>query len=598
MMRNPLRPPSVSKRFYWQKLRELLPGAILPLLCFGLVLSILLRNSIVSLADKQNRAKLLQTMAQIEQTIEEIDSLNLTFGVNYDIVRTLTRTMQHDSFTARSIAEMQKLITHYLIPTVAARPYIESVYIYQDNPYGRFLTDTNYLVTLDSYYDTSWFDSYCALDVGYGLHSEVRTLQRYSFEKDRREVITLYKRLYMRNGAIIMNLFKAYFDAQLKAQAETEAQQYIVFNDQMQVVMQSHEDPWLLNADILNDIMHGDETLTPIAPDGEKCQITHVVSPTLGWHYISITPLNTLYALPNRLMTYVLMGSLFTVLLCSFLATRYAKRSHASLMMILHALQASKDGHEMMQYIVPQNDLYSQIMQNIIANYTHQNALQQQIAEHRNQAKVRELTALRSQIHPHFLINTLQSIYWMSYGLTESSNEVSRMIEHMTAILEYSMETKDRLVPLALELSNTRAYIALQHMRYQNRFTVAFHIDESLLHCFTLKLILQPLVENAIMHGIDWESDEALSIAIFIQHTGQTVHVAVEDNGLGITDASLIALQQNLDCGEESDHIGLLNCHRRLQLTFGISCGLVISNEKGFRVDFAFPMILDDAQRA
>ena len=564
----------------------------MPLLIFGLLMGIAMRSSSVSLSDAVNRGNLLQTQVQIEKTIEEMDSLNLTFSVNWDILRTLIRTMQYEEYSGTSLSQVKKLTTNYLIPAVAARPSVHSLYIYLDNPYGRFLSASDYVVELDSYHDTSWFPHYeASKQEGATLNSQLRSIKRYGFEKSPQEVITLYKRFFMRQGVVVLNLHKSFFDKQLHSQVTGENQRLLVIGNEGQILMQSHSDVLLSASDIQGILASSAQTFPTYALKNETYRVTRTTSDTLGWIYLSLTPLSELYAMPNRLLTLMIIGLIAVALICAYFATRYARRSHQSLMGIVSTLERMDQPHSDEPPHTPPTDAYALITENIVRNFAYENALKHQINQQQIETKMLELTALRSQLHPHFLFNTLQSIYWMSHSQAGGPNDVSRMIENMTGILAYSLDSAETLVPISTEIQNTKAYIDLQHMRYKDRFTVQWDFTQEVLSEYIPKLLLQPMLENAITHGIRWETQEPLHVVISISHIQEEIHIRVRDDGCGITPEALDALINRLDNPIDADHIGLANCHKRLRLNFGSEYGLKLSSDGGFQIDLRLPRV-------
>jgi two-component system sensor histidine kinase YesM len=269
----------------------------------------------------------------------------------------------------------------------------------------------------------------------------------------------------------------------------------------------------------------------------------------------------------------------------------YAKQSRDSIMKIFALLEAMEHREPLPAVTPRRNDAYTTLMHNILKNFASQNELRNMLEQKKVEAKMLELTALKAQINPHFLFNTLQSIYWLSFERMGGPNDVSAMIENMTDILQYSMDSADDLVPLALEIKNTQEYISLQHMRYQQRFSVAWEIDEEAKPYYTIKLLLQPLIENAIQHGIKWDSKEQLHISILIKMADGHILIVVKDDGMGIPKEKLNALIQQLEIQGEDSHIELANCHRRLRLTFGPEYGLELISENGLQIAIRLPKV-------
>lgn len=178
--------------------------------------------------------------------------------------------------------------------------------------------------------------------------------------------------------------------------------------------------------------------------------------------------------------------------------------------------------------------------------------------------------ALQSQINPHFLMNTLQTVYWRCISLTQGPNPATEMLENLSEILHYSLESSQELVPLKEEVNITRCYLDIQVQRYKNQFDVIWDVWAPMEAVMVPKLIIQPLIENSIYHGIRDKAGHS-TIKIKIGARDGWVAITVLDNGLGMDRERLEQLKKRLE-GEDTQegvHIGLLNTHKRLELIYG-----------------------------
>lgn len=191
-----------------------------------------------------------------------------------------------------------------------------------------------------------------------------------------------------------------------------------------------------------------------------------------------------------------------------------------------------------------------------------------------------EIRALQAQINPHFLYNTLNSLKWIAS--MQRSDKIVEMTEALIAILRYSTKNENRLVPIREEIENIQHYFTIQKVRYFNKIAVSYHIDESLLDCCILKLSVQPIVENAIFHGIADLEEEGL-ITISVARSGvQDIAITVQDNGKGMDEETQSRLRkQMLGLEEGSVGIGVKNVHDRIRRVFGPGYGLSFSSELG-----------------
>lgn len=191
-----------------------------------------------------------------------------------------------------------------------------------------------------------------------------------------------------------------------------------------------------------------------------------------------------------------------------------------------------------------------------------------------------ELRALQAQINPHFLYNTLDSIQWMC---EQGKNEDAvKMIGALARLFRISISRGHELIPLRDELRHAESYLVIQSYRYRDRFVYRFEADESLLDCLCNKITIQPLIENAIYHGIGNIPDDG-EITIRVHRDGADdapdgdILIEVEDNGVGMTEAQCTAILQK----ERSDSsgIGIKNVNDRLKIFFGEKYGITIRSE-------------------
>lgn len=187
------------------------------------------------------------------------------------------------------------------------------------------------------------------------------------------------------------------------------------------------------------------------------------------------------------------------------------------------------------------------------------------------------ILALQSQINPHFLNNTLELMNWQARMAGDT--EVSRMIEALSTLMDAGMDRSEaRLVALSEELRYIDAYLYINSMRFGKRINIEKEIDRSLMGCAVPRLILQPLVENAVVHGI--EPAQGGTVLIRIQRQGEDLLIHIRNNGARITDAELARVNGLLQ-GQHppqggSKSLGLRNINQRIGLIYGPSRGLRI----------------------
>ncbi len=200
-----------------------------------------------------------------------------------------------------------------------------------------------------------------------------------------------------------------------------------------------------------------------------------------------------------------------------------------------------------------------------------------------------QIAALQAQINPHFLNNTLEMMNWQAR--MNNDIEVCKMIESLGTVLDSSMNRKnDRLVRLADELRCADAFLYIMSMRFGQRLKVERNIDESLQQIYVPQLILQPLLENAIKHGIEKVSSGTIWLEIYRQENN--VNIDVINTGKALSEKELVRIQQiiagtyRLDKSEPGVHtsIGIYNVNKRIGLIFGAEYGLTVMQTEDGRI--------------
>lgn len=190
-----------------------------------------------------------------------------------------------------------------------------------------------------------------------------------------------------------------------------------------------------------------------------------------------------------------------------------------------------------------------------------------------------QLKLLQSQINPHFLYNCLNFIYQMSMG--ENHEGAAQMSLYLSKYFRYATKSDVHYVSLRQELDNIEAYIQIQRMRFSGRITFSFDIPDALLYTAIPRLTLQPLVENAFVHGIEAGDGSPKHIAIRGVREAAFIRLTVEDNGKGLEPAELERILQSLETMDHEDFgCGLNNTHWRLALRFGPGAGLRLERRK------------------
>ena len=199
-----------------------------------------------------------------------------------------------------------------------------------------------------------------------------------------------------------------------------------------------------------------------------------------------------------------------------------------------------------------------------------------------------ELKALQAQINPHFLYNTLDSIAWMcEQGRTA---DAVKMVHALARLFRISISKGHELIPISKEIEHAESYLQIQKYRYKNQFTYEFDVDPECLDYLCNKITLQPIIENAINHGLDLMVEEG-HIDVRVRQDGGDIVFFVQDNGVGMTPEQIEAIMQRGP--KDRTGIGIKNVNDRLKIYFGKNYGLHITSEPdvGTCVEIRMPKV-------
>lgn len=215
--------------------------------------------------------------------------------------------------------------------------------------------------------------------------------------------------------------------------------------------------------------------------------------------------------------------------------------------------------------------------------------LMNEVVETQKEKRKRELEILQAQINPHFIYNTLDTLQWkaLEYG----ASDLSELILSLSSFFRVSLSKGKEMIPLREEIKHVRSYLDIQKARYEEILTYEIQVEESLDDVFLPKILLQPLVENAIYHGIKPKLAQG-KISILAQLEGKDLLLTVQDNGVGMTEEQVNQLEEAFEGKRAPVSYGLHNVHQRIRLTYGTPYGLHVESclQDGTAVTIRLPM--------
>lgn len=368
----------------------------------------------------------------------------------------------------------------------------------------------------------------------------------------------------------------------------------IIYHPRQQLIYAGLQEENNLTAAAYSDGTHTERFLS------QRRQVTVKTVGYTGWKLVGVVPVETLRDNYSQLLLFAMFVVIFSIFLLVFVNLRLSEWITAPMKKLELAVRELEKGAESVDFDVDgpyEVEHLSRSVQSMVSTMRH---LMEDILRQEEEKRRSELDVLQSQINPHFLYNTLDSVVWMTEnGRTQ---EAVAMLTALARFFRISLSKGSSIIPIGDELEHARNYLAIQKMRYKNKFFADISVEQGVERLYTVKLIIQPILENAIYHGMEYaDGDGEIHIRAFRE--GENMVIEVEDNGPGMPEQ---VVEQLLNPGISvsaarpgGTGIGLRNVHQRIQLTFGPAYGLTIRSEpdRGTVVRICLPALGENEVR-
>ncbi len=312
---------------------------------------------------------------------------------------------------------------------------------------------------------------------------------------------------------------------------------------------------------------------------GAKRQVTVKTVGYTGWKLVGVVPADNIWDNYGQLLLFFLFVVLFSIFLLVFVNLHLSERISVPIKTLERAVKELEAGREEVDIDVSGPYEIERLGHSIRSMVSTMRHLMDDIIEQEAQKRRSELDVLQSQINPHFLYNTLDSVVWMTEN--GRTDEAILMVTSLARFFRISLSRGSNIIPIADELEHARHYLTIQKMRYKNKFSAVIAAEDGVEGLYTIKLIVQPILENAIYHGMAYADGDG-EITVRARRDGEDVVIEVADNGPGMPEEMVERLLDQSYAaapGTKGSGIGLRNVHQRIRLTFGEEYGLAIHSE-------------------
>ncbi|NLP47165.1 MAG: histidine kinase [Epulopiscium sp.] len=347
-----------------------------------------------------------------------------------------------------------------------------------------------------------------------------------------------------------------------------------------------YEDEKVLNKQYKDKISDKEKGSWVEIMKGKKYLITfrhHLIYPFILMTKVPLDIVDNNMAFVRKILVW---GSLLSFISCFIISLLLARHIANPIGVLVKGMEQVEQGDFDVQVDLQRRDEIGMLGYSFNIMVKKLKYLVDHLLEKKERLKTAEIKLLQAQINPHFLYNTLDSIKWLAkmHGV----EDISIMATSLAKLLRSSIDHHQEFVTVEDSMAWIDSYLSIQQIRYDHRFRVQIDIEEHLQLHKIPKLILQPVVENAIIHGLENMENEGLLIIRGYVKEDQVIF-EVMDNGVGMEKEMLSKIYQQ---STSKDHIGLYNVHRRIQLYYGEEYGLHLESEKqiGTKVILTLPL--------
>ncbi|TCL70863.1 two-component system sensor histidine kinase YesM [Hydrogenispora ethanolica] len=561
---------------------------VAPLLVLGIITYTVSSRTITGRVQTYVEQIIIKVKENIEYYFRDLQSLSYVISVNQDILAVLGDETGLDRW--KEIAYQNKLKT-FLAGLTSTRSEVTGIYLLSRNQ--RKIYSSGPPVLLSHLKRQGWFNRIIRSEVGVvisGAHSDDYVGQMLT---PANKVVTYAQRIVDLDGQkdlgwILIDLDYAFVTKMLENIQLWDQGRIAILDSGRRVIYGEAQDARRY-LDKSFDYLTLRDWGSYLQKIGNRTELlVFQTAAPCGWKVLFMVPYHILQR-ENLFIRNLTLGMALCLLLVSiYFAVLFSRKISGPIKLLCSSMREVENNNLDVSLKLQSMNEFNELA----ASHNHMvkeiKTLMSGIYEAQKKKRQAELNVLQAQINPHFLYNTLDSLRWLAK--IRQVEEISDIISALENLLRASIGKNDDLIPIDQEVENVRNFLAILLFRYGNSFTVEYAIDPKVAEFLAPRFILQPIVENAVYHGLDGVLDGRLRIGIAIE--AGVVRFEVIDNGPGIEpERARLVMEGKVGSDHRFSGLGIKNVDERIKLNFGPDYGLQIENIKpsGTRVTIRIP---------
>lgn len=513
--------------------------------------------------DLKNKDEIRRMRDITDNILKEMDILTAVF-LNHDDARAILMLDRHKT----DLSEYRINIMNEMNMFKIIYPFIRSIYIYSEQ--NQYILTHCTGSSIQDFVDSEWLEYY-----ENSKDSSIVVFAR-TYNGITPNTITVMRPFDMgdgkKYGAVMINLD---VDMLKKNIGDSQISQLFLTDSDGNIIYST-------NHSYINTNISGfDRMSQTMLIGGDKYKFFSEPSVKYDFDYTLTVPREYYEHVNKDILFFILAMIIFTVLICLSIAFFITRRTFRPLKTIINHIDNYDEN--ISQNYSELNEL-TYIVRSIVDLNANSDRMTKELEQSCKMLNDMQLLALQSQINPHFLYNTLEALKWMIIRLENTDNSASQTLTKLSRLLKYSLDMDNYLVDIATEIEYAKQYVEILKLRYNNKFDIRWEIDDTILKYRIIKLSIQPLIENAVYHGLK-PKREFGTVVVRGSLTENGVCIQVSDDGVGISEEGMneiLTVLNNEDIySDKAKAIGLRNVNRRIKITYGDSYGLKLESSPG-----------------
>ena len=333
-----------------------------------------------------------------------------------------------------------------------------------------------------------------------------------------------------------------------------------------------------LQTENISLIMDADTDIVTAGSGDEEKIYALSQSEITGWTIVGCMNMSELLRNSRQTRSIYVLVALGLIIVALLISSAIARNITLPIQRLRDSMKSVQKGNFDIEDIevLSDNEIGSLTRSFNVMTHRIQELMEQNVKEQEQKRRI-ELKALQSQINPHFLYNTLDSIIWMAEG--KKNEEVVVMTASLARLLRQSISNEEELVTIGQEIEYVRSYLTIQKMRYKDKLEYEIDVDPYITHIPIIRLVLQPIVENAIYHGLKYKESKGL-LRVHGYQKGENIVIDIEDDGVGMDEETLKHIYDKHKVNYHSNGVGVYNVQQRLVFYYGKDYGIIYHSEK------------------